>query len=561
MLRKKNRLIISVVVGLAAALIIASIIVTDSNNAALPPAELLRLGEKYLTELNYEQALVQFLTVIEIEPMNERAYIGAAEAYIGLGQEDKAIAVLERGIAVLPDSAGVIAMLDGLRMGNFDIEKEPEVENEPDVESELEPELTNLTGQEPFMMKDIDSWLFPHGITMYEIAGMYECNQDQIRNIENEFEDSYMGMWICEDPRIFISIHDESHGKIMSIKVDANTNSAYIKGPRGVSIGMSFQEVLNLFNCTNPEALRVAEMNDILAYREMLDNNNLSVYEEQNDFSRHSGNFFINGDANDGYGISYQIDIDDSYVTIFNSSFDDLGMLTEYEVFYGYEFERTERVARVAEIGSTFESTSRQTLTSSDYAKIYYQYVQDVLIPNGVIMEYHGEDLGDFVDADMIEEIDSNGMPELFVSATHGHAKYFYIPSEGRIHPYEFSNYEDDDYSQTLISWWLFFNNYNGKPCSFEYKETIHETSLAIRTYQDDKDIDMSIHYDTNTRTGHIIKLGEFDYETVFISLEEAQTMIEQLMHQERSFYFCLSGDPPAWGAVTSGERLKYYFD
>lgn len=110
----KNRIILFVVIGLAAILIIGGIVVATNGNNADSPAKLLSLGEKYLSELNYEQAVVQFLKVIAIEPMNERAYIGAAEAYIGLGQNDKAIEVLERGLAMLPESAEMKRMLEGL---------------------------------------------------------------------------------------------------------------------------------------------------------------------------------------------------------------------------------------------------------------------------------------------------------------------------------------------------------------------------------------------------------------------------------------------------------------
>lgn len=59
--------------------------------------ELISLGEKYLLDLNYEQALIQFNKVIEIEPMNVRGYTGAAEAYIGLEQLDEAINILQKG--------------------------------------------------------------------------------------------------------------------------------------------------------------------------------------------------------------------------------------------------------------------------------------------------------------------------------------------------------------------------------------------------------------------------------------------------------------------------------
>ena len=60
-------------------------------------AELLDLGEKFLFELDYEQALVQFLKVIEIEPMNPRGYTGAADAYLAMGDLDAAQEILQQG--------------------------------------------------------------------------------------------------------------------------------------------------------------------------------------------------------------------------------------------------------------------------------------------------------------------------------------------------------------------------------------------------------------------------------------------------------------------------------
>lgn len=75
--------------------------------------ELISLGEKYLLDLNYEQALVQFNKVIEIEPMNVRGYTGAAEAYMGLEKFDEAVAVLEKGLEQTEDDE-IRNMLDVL---------------------------------------------------------------------------------------------------------------------------------------------------------------------------------------------------------------------------------------------------------------------------------------------------------------------------------------------------------------------------------------------------------------------------------------------------------------
>ena len=93
----------------------------------LTATELLELGEKFLLELDYEQALVQFLKVIEIEPMNARAYLAAAEVYINIGDVDKAIAVLVQGADVVDDS-GIAARLERLTVTES---FEPEVKPEP----------------------------------------------------------------------------------------------------------------------------------------------------------------------------------------------------------------------------------------------------------------------------------------------------------------------------------------------------------------------------------------------------------------------------------------------
>jgi len=95
----KKRIIISIIVAILT-LGIAGIIIfgVTQQQSAQTPEHLISLGERFLLEQNFEQALVQFLRVIEIDPMNPRGYTGAAEAHIGLGQVDAAVAVLQRGL-------------------------------------------------------------------------------------------------------------------------------------------------------------------------------------------------------------------------------------------------------------------------------------------------------------------------------------------------------------------------------------------------------------------------------------------------------------------------------
>ena len=84
----------------------------------------LDLGQKYLEEQNYEQAVVAFNKVIEIDPMSVEAYLGLANAYVGLGDMDSAIAILEEGYEVTKDE-NINQMLKDLRQqmitGDFSV--------------------------------------------------------------------------------------------------------------------------------------------------------------------------------------------------------------------------------------------------------------------------------------------------------------------------------------------------------------------------------------------------------------------------------------------------------
>ena len=140
--RRLTILVLAVVVLIGAVICVIALLPHESaelprmTRTPLTAAELLDLGEKYLLELNYEQALVQFLIVIEIEPMNPRGYIGAAEAYISLGKIDEAISILRHGYEITGDES-MLSMLSGLLT-------EDELEAEPDMRALAEAYLKIL---------------------------------------------------------------------------------------------------------------------------------------------------------------------------------------------------------------------------------------------------------------------------------------------------------------------------------------------------------------------------------------------------------------------------------
>lgn len=65
--------------------------------------EQLDLGQKYLSEMNYEEAVVAFNQAIALDPRSVDAYMGLADAYMGLGDTDAAFRALEDGYEATGD--------------------------------------------------------------------------------------------------------------------------------------------------------------------------------------------------------------------------------------------------------------------------------------------------------------------------------------------------------------------------------------------------------------------------------------------------------------------------
>ena len=63
-------------------------------------AEQLDLGNKYLTEADYEQAIVAFNKVIKLDEKNTAGYVGLMEAQLKNGNTDEAIQCGESVIKV-----------------------------------------------------------------------------------------------------------------------------------------------------------------------------------------------------------------------------------------------------------------------------------------------------------------------------------------------------------------------------------------------------------------------------------------------------------------------------
>ena len=86
-LKKAKNALFSLLLLLAALAVLAA-----CGSKAVTAADKIELGRKYLSELNYTEAVASFTEAIKLDPDNIQAYMGRAEAYLALGEYDKALA-------------------------------------------------------------------------------------------------------------------------------------------------------------------------------------------------------------------------------------------------------------------------------------------------------------------------------------------------------------------------------------------------------------------------------------------------------------------------------------
>ena len=90
--------------GLFLTCVLAMGLVACGQNAAAAWQEQYDLGVRYLSEDNYEEAILAFTAAIEIDAKRPDAYLGLADVYEAQGDLESLQAILEQGLAATSDS-------------------------------------------------------------------------------------------------------------------------------------------------------------------------------------------------------------------------------------------------------------------------------------------------------------------------------------------------------------------------------------------------------------------------------------------------------------------------
>ena len=235
--------------------------------------EYLNLGEKYLLELNYEQAIVMFTRVIEIEPKNERAYLGAAEAHIGMGNEDKALELLRLGLEAT-ESESINAML--ITLTEQATEQETEVEPVAEIKNAEESGGDTQSEPEPLTIADFENWIYPPGTTIWDVQSEYEMDIEEINSILSTGYFGYGGAaGIRKKEGYALAVRPDGTLRGFLFTQETYTyngsgagiatgldESRYFEFPRGIVSGMHIKDVLNKFPIHNEEVRLILDSHE-----------------------------------------------------------------------------------------------------------------------------------------------------------------------------------------------------------------------------------------------------------------------------------------------------------
>ena len=166
-MKKANCILLSIVMLLT---VIACS--TQTGQTEYTWQEQYNLGVRYLSEGNYEEAIIAFQAAIEIDPKQVGAYIRLADTYLAMNNSEMAIITLTNALEAVEDTSEIQGKLESLNDNSslrYDSDAQPEnsAKLEPDTESA--PDTEGESSDERFENYIIDYI----GLTVNDVADMW----------------------------------------------------------------------------------------------------------------------------------------------------------------------------------------------------------------------------------------------------------------------------------------------------------------------------------------------------------------------------------------------------
>jgi len=94
--------------ALISALMLLTLCACEEVNTVTPWQEQYDLGIRYLSEGNYEEAIIAFTAAIKIDSKRAEAYIGLADVYLAQGDHEKAAEILDQAVAEIGETDALL---------------------------------------------------------------------------------------------------------------------------------------------------------------------------------------------------------------------------------------------------------------------------------------------------------------------------------------------------------------------------------------------------------------------------------------------------------------------
>lgn len=170
-------------------LLVAVLLAGCGKSVEKQVAEQLELGNKYLAEASYEQAIVAFNKVIELDEKNTDGYVGLMEAYLKNGNTDEAVQCGESGMGKLENDALRDKLLEVYQ------QKQSEIEDIPQKLSLYEKMLQLDPSQESVCLELAEAYKIQHdyeqGMAVLKNGIEHVSSSGQLRQKLREMVDAY----------------------------------------------------------------------------------------------------------------------------------------------------------------------------------------------------------------------------------------------------------------------------------------------------------------------------------------------------------------------------------
>jgi len=272
--------------------------------AAIPNPPLI-LGEKFLADLDYEQALLQFDQAITIEPKNPRGYLGKADAllhldrqtdaaqaladgakatrretrtalieakaavetspvngYIGLSSAYNRLGWREIALALLKRVCEELPMESRLREALEELLEDTDSETISDQQKNKIGEVPEEITENLFTVKDFEAL----GVLKDSILDIYavaeRCGYSR-NEVDAATTDGEIFRFDLTDDEIYANYKLSLDYRDHWVHVGVGDNFSGFAFPRNIKIGMSLNEVLDRFECPAEKKAEIIQMSPV----------------------------------------------------------------------------------------------------------------------------------------------------------------------------------------------------------------------------------------------------------------------------------------------------------